>query len=74
MSQSQSAICAGVICMPGGSGKSTLCRKYSSILFDIDDIWDSNESIESEMTKEWLEAKENENASENENREYLCFI
>ena len=74
MASTQSNICFGVICMPGGSGKSTLCKKYPNILFDIDDIWDSNGSIESEMTKQWLEAKEENDDSERAKLENKCVL
>ena len=67
-------VCAGVICMPGGSGKSTLCKKYPNIMYDIDDIWDSKQSVESEMTKQWLEAKENNEESERMKLENKCVL
>ena len=41
-----SQCCVAVACLPGGSGKTTICQKYSNILYDIDDIWDVNGEIE----------------------------
>ena len=51
--------CLGVICMPGGSGKSFLANKYPNKFFDIDGVWNNDGNIESRMINEWMEAKQN---------------
>ena len=49
-----------IFVIPGGGGKTTLCKNYNNFI-DIDDFWDANGKIESEMIKEFKRAQEKNN-------------
>ena len=49
-----------IFVIPGGGGKTTLCKNYDNFI-DIDDFWDANGQIESKMIKEFKEAQDNNN-------------